>query len=73
MHNFEIAKGFNDTTVMFCRSCGLSYRLCTYHRDTADQPARAVWELMTAETPSGEAISVAPCRVESVIAGGSRE
>lgn len=63
MHNFEVTKGFNDTTILFCRSCGLSYRLSTY-RDRENQPGRAVWERMTFETPSAEVIAMAPCRIE---------
>jgi hypothetical protein len=27
MHDFEVAKGFNDITILFCKRCGLSYNL----------------------------------------------
>ena len=74
MHNFEVARGFSlqqdDTTVMFCRSCGLSYRLTTYGYKS-DLSARAVWESMTMEKPDGEVLAIAPCHVEPIKAGGN--
>jgi hypothetical protein len=72
MHNFDIARGFSDTTILFCRSCGLSYRLTTW-KDRPDQPGRATWERMTVETPGTDVISIAPCRVETSRARGSED
>ena len=68
MHNFEVAKGFNDTTILFCRNCGQSYRLITYR-----VPSHAVWEAMAFETPDENAMSVTPCRIEATRAGGNDE
>lgn len=72
MHNFDVAKGFKDSTILFCRSCGLSFRFTTW-RDLPDKPGRASWELMTFETPAEEVIPMPPCRVEPQYANQASE
>ena len=72
MHNFDVAKGFEDSTIMFCRSCGLSFRLTTW-RDKPDKPGRARWEAMTFETPDEKVIPMPPCRIEQHDAGQESE
>lgn len=40
MHDFDIRTGFNDTTILFCRRCGKSYRFIIYNQNYSEP----VWE-----------------------------
>lgn len=57
MHEFDVRKGFNDITVMFCRRCGLSYMLML-RRGTSN---KSVWEAMPFQDYQGKDIDP-PCK-----------
>ena len=60
-HEFKIERGFNDSTILFCSHCGVSFSLARWNTD-----GRYAWQRLTFETQSGETIDLSPCCLPGV-------